>query len=97
MTNYQKKQLRMDGLVNAGKIYFLGWASYKTRGEKNCFETDDTIPLNITNEAQDAVRELFLKTKLQKGWFRIGFLIDFKKESATMIDINVGRDGAAMF
>jgi hypothetical protein len=89
----------MEGLICNGKINFLGWSPLKSGDTQTelSFEIVKVISQKLTRESQNLIKELLCKSKLQKGWFRVEFLIDFEKDSAVMTNVNVGRDGGAMF
>ncbi|MES2217331.1 MAG: hypothetical protein V4501_02860 [Pseudomonadota bacterium] len=89
----------MEGLVYDGKINFLGWTLKKNNGAQTKIygKTNQIISQRLTEEAQNLINKLFSRYKLQKGWFRIEFLINFRKDSIVMTNVNVGRDGGGMF
>lgn len=89
----------IEGWVENGDIYYLGWTSrrkIKNTETEFRFEGYQTIPIEINNFAQLAVRQLFNTTNFKRGWFHIEFLINADKTQAVMIDANVGRIGGAM-
>lgn len=96
---FSGKLYSMEGWVQNHHVNFLGWTSRKkiknTETEFR-FEGFNTIDLDLTRKAKEAIKLLFKKSSMSHGWFHIEFLIDLNQGELTIIDANIGRVGGAM-
>jgi hypothetical protein len=84
----------LEGYVSEGQAEFLGFSGRRKVGmseSRIIFPWDDELDARARHRAYAAVQELVSRSRLQRGYFHVEFMVTEK--DAYLIDANVGRIG----
>lgn len=88
------KLVSLEGYVSDGKPTFLGFSGRHKIGmseSRILFPYDDALPAQLRERAYRALRDLFSRAAMRRGYFHVEFMVT--SDDVYVIDANVGRIG----